>query len=186
MRREPRLIECFSMFFMSTAFAAPDQCSNLVRKVCKSPRTGACEVVYVAAEQSSAVCRRLSWRKIETVCGAPDAKLFDTDAECVTPGRSAPEAERSRPAAVDRAPPIEQPRVQPRQDAQCPVSFSSIRQRDVAQIASCMAIQKDVCRNVCGARYDTLDVRNFGQTRGQPGLLCQDTSTEPPNSQRVT
>jgi hypothetical protein len=61
----------------------------------------------------------------------------------------------------------------------CPVDLAGLRQPQVPRVASCASIHKDVCVAVCGARYDTLDIRNFGQTGSKPGLLCQDTSIEP-------
>lgn len=62
---------------------------------------------------------------------------------------------------------------------ECPSTFSGLRQRDVPAIASCQPIHKDACREVCGARYDTLEVRSFSQTGRNSGLLCQDPSMEP-------
>ena len=57
--------------------------------------------------------------------------------------------------------------------------FGPAAKRDVPAIASCQPIHKDACREVCGARYDTLEVRSFSQTGRNSGLLCQDTSMEP-------
>lgn len=181
MRAEIGLVVLVSVFFIGSALAASDECADLARKVCKSARTGVCEPVYVAAETSSAICKRLSWRKIETVCGTADAKLFDSDAECTSPrlGSAVVEQPRAPAMAQPRVPAIEPVPAQTAPAVRCPASFSSLRQGDVPNIAGCLPIQKEVCRNVCGVRYDTLDVRNFGQTRGQPGLLCQDTSLEP-------
>jgi hypothetical protein len=61
---------------------------------------------------------------------------------------------------------------------QCPSIFSGLRQWDVPAIASCQPIHTDACREVSGARYDTLEVRSFNQTGQNSGLLCQDTSME--------
>jgi hypothetical protein len=61
----------------------------------------------------------------------------------------------------------------------CPPAYSGLRSIDVPKIAACRAIHKDVCQEVCGARYDTLEVRNFVQTGHNAGLLCLDTSMAP-------
>jgi Bacterial protein of unknown function (DUF945) len=96
-----------------------------------------------------------------------------TDVRDLIQGNAAPGQEKIEArelAQVNAAPAPQTP---------CPSTFAGLQQRDVPNIAACTAFHNDVCRQVCGARYDKLEIRDFNQTSGRPGLLCQDTSMEP-------
>jgi hypothetical protein len=125
-------------------------CNNITRKICKSSKTGYCEAVYVNNPNASEACKNFEPQNIESVCGSSTAQLFDSDMECINP----------------------------LQGGNCPRTIQEIETRHVEGIYQCLSIQKDLCREVCGARYDKIDVRNFYQTGRKPGLLCMDETLD--------
>lgn len=125
-------------------------CGDLTRKICKSKHTGVCEAVYVASENASAECKEKSPQNIENVCGDRNAKLFSSDSECVAPVTA----------------------------LNCPLEITEIKQTDVERLANCPSVQLPLCKEVCGVRYDYVDIRNFYQTDRKPGVTCIDGSDE--------
>jgi hypothetical protein len=136
--------------FLSTSAMKQQGCNDVQRKVCKSSKTGYCEAVYIASDSAPQACKDFTPANIEAVCGSENASLFDTDKACIYP----------------------------RESASCPKDVASITPDDVKKLYKCPALQKELCVQACGARYDTIDVRNFFQTDRAPGVLCQDTSAE--------
>lgn len=125
-------------------------CGQLDRKICKSKHSGFCEAVYIASENASPECKSLSPANIEQVCGDREAKLFNSDSECVAPVPS----------------------------NDCPKEIGDVRQSDIEKLYSCPAIQPSLCKQLCGSRYDSIDIRNFYQTDRKPGVTCIDGSSE--------
>lgn len=126
-------------------------CHDVTRKICKSIKTGLCEAVYIATDKATKECKEtITPQNIENVCGSRDSKLYNSDMECIGPV----------------------------QGKNCPAQIDGIKAEHVEGIYQCLSIQKSLCYAACGARYDKIDVRNFFQTEGKPGLLCMDESIE--------
>jgi hypothetical protein len=125
-------------------------CNELTRKICKSKNTGFCEAVYIAKDKADKRCLEKSYQNIINVCGTESAKLFSNDKECV--------------GSLS--------------NKNCPSDLKDLKQSHVENIAGCVHLHKALCKKVCGARYDNIDVRQFFQTGRKPGLLCQDVSIE--------
>lgn len=126
-------------------------CKDLDRRSCKSEITGHCEAVYLASSKASKECKIISKANVKNVCGNKEAKIFKSETECI--------AEK---------------KVQ----INCPPNLKSITQDSVKLLYACPKLHKSLCKNICGARYDHVEVREFYQTGRQPGVICLDTSTD--------
>lgn len=123
-------------------------CKDIIGRTCKSSKTGYCEAVYVATEKATEECKARTVDNIEKVCGSRNAKIFATSKECIGT------------------------------QAEGPPTIRDLKQKDIDRIYLYSKLHGDLCREVCGPRYDATDVRNFRQTGRKPGLACVDSSTE--------
>lgn len=128
-------------------------CDEITQKFCVEPSTNKCLGVYVALSTASEKCKNATPGNIQSVCGSPDAKIFETGKECMMS-----QANITQDKAIK--------------------NIKDIKQSNIEQVYSYTGLHKNLCKELCGSRYDKNDIRNFNQTGGKPGLLCSDESME--------
>lgn len=126
-------------------------CKDLDRRSCKSEITGHCEAVYLASPKASKDCKKISKENVKNICGHIKAKIFKSETECIGVLKD---------------------------QKNCPTDLQSITQDSVKSLYSCPKLHKSLCKKICGARYDHVEVREFYQTGRQPGVICLDTSSD--------
>lgn len=130
--------------------ATAPTCRHTIRKICKHQKTAQCEAVYLPDTASEPSCENERLAVIAATCGSTDAPLFETSTACISPE------------------PL----------ASCPRSMDKISAADIDTLYRCPALHASLCERLCGARYSTIDIRNFYQLDGKPGILCQDMSLD--------
>lgn len=142
----------FAQVSLSPSNMKSQGCNDITQKACRNNKTNICEGVYVANPTATQVCKDYTSVNIENVCGTKDAKIFKTHKECVLSETKVPKKQ--------------------------PKSLSDIKQSDIEQIYTFTKLHKNLCNDVCGARYDKIDVRQFHQTNRKSGVVCLDDSID--------
>ncbi len=132
-------------------------------RFCQTPADASSCLPVVISGTASDACDALDAEAIAATCGSPGADLYDDPAACGSIIQMGVEP----PAEVE---PIT------RTADGCPATPADITYEDRWILHRCTNLQPVMCDQLCGPRYNWIDVRNFWQTNGHPGPGCFDGS----------